>query len=111
MDLNSTVTYFLTLGGAGALIAALVNVGKAVGLVKDGQAGKWSLGLNLAGLVALALVLNFAPGADVAHMDAVASQVAAALVAILSLVVQLGASRATHAIVRGMPLVGTSHST
>ena len=52
---------FGQLVGVAAAIAALVNVFKAFGLVKDGDAGKWAAALNLVALAVLVALKLFAP--------------------------------------------------
>lgn len=61
MEWNALLVLFGSLGGVGALVAALVNVGKTVGLVKDGQAPTVSTGLNLVGLVVVFVLGVVAP--------------------------------------------------
>lgn len=101
---------FLALGGAAAVIAALVNIGKVVGL-GDGQAPKVSLVLNLIGFVALVALRVFVPQVDIGQVDTTAQGIAAVLVAVLGLATQLGLTRLFHEkALKGMPLIGKSHS-
>jgi len=108
MDLLSLATQFLSLAGVGLLVAVLINVGKTAGLVKDGTAPTWSLGINLAGLVALFVLKVFAPQVDVSNLDSVAGQVAQILTIAVGLFVQLGGSRLGHELVKNIPLIGKS---
>lgn len=110
MDLNALVIQLAALAGLGALIAALVNVGKQIGLVKDGTAQAWSTGLNLAALVGLFALNFFAPNADIAQLDGLAGQLAQWLTISAGLFVQLKGAQAGHAVLRGVPLIGKSYS-
>ena len=66
MDIVTVTGQFAALAGFGAVIALLVNIGKALGVVKDGQAQNFSLVLNLAGVAALVALRVFTPDLDVA---------------------------------------------
>lgn len=106
MTIDQLVALFLSLGGVGTLVAALVNALKTVGVVKDGQAQTFSLGFNLVGLVALFALGLFAPDADLAGIDATAAQVAQLLTIVVGLVVQLGGSKIAHSVLKGAPVIG-----
>lgn len=110
LDLPGLLGQWAILGGFAAVIALLINVGKTIGLIKDGQAPNWSLGLNLAGLVVFFLVKVFAPDTDVTAANDVANQLAQAGVIILTVVMQLATSKGTNAAVRGTKVIGKSHS-
>lgn len=56
--------------GGQALIGLLVDVLKWAGVVGDGKAGVWSAGLNLLGVVAIAVGLGINPGYDFPGLDA-----------------------------------------
>ena len=94
--------------GYGALIAMLVNVGKGVGIVKDGMAKVWVTGLNL--LLVIALYVAGVYGFDLAGSDSLAGALADLGALAFVVVVQLGGSGLTHAVVRGSPVLGVSHS-
>lgn len=110
MDIVGIASQFAALAGAGALIALVVNVGKTLGVIKDGQAPTASLVLNLAGVAALIALQVFQPGADVAALDGVAGQIASAGVTLFGLFVQLYGSKLGHGVVAGVPVLGKSHS-
>ncbi|MBX3004577.1 MAG: hypothetical protein KF821_01970 [Anaerolineales bacterium] len=103
-------TSFLALAGVAALVAVLVNIGKLVGWVPDGAAPTAALLLNLGAFVVFAGLKIYAPDVDVAGLDAGAQQIATILVQVLAFVAQLGVSRAANAAVRGVPVIGYSHS-
>lgn len=101
---------FIALAGVASFVAALINAGKQAGIVKDGTAPDWSLGLNLVFFAAFIILRLFVPDIDIAGVDQLAANAADILVAILGFVAQLGASRVANAALRGTPVVGYSHS-
>lgn len=110
MTLDQLFALFVSLAGTGSLIAAIVNALKTFGVVADGQAPQWSLGLNLIGLVVLFAIGLFAPTADIQGLDGIAAQVAQILSLVLGLVVQLGGAKWAHGLLKGTPVVGKSFS-
>jgi len=99
---------WIALAGAGALIACLINVGKALGWIKDGQAVTWSTVLNVVGMIGLLLLKLFKPDADLVVIDGFASQVAQALMILVGLVTQMLSSKGTHIALKGVPVIGKS---
>ena len=110
MDFNNLVIQFGTLAGFAALVAAIINILKSAGLVKDGQAQTYSAILNLVGLAGLLSLQVFRPQADVTYLDGQAAQIANVLLVVSGYVVQLGGAKLMHLILTGMPLVGKSYS-
>lgn len=110
MEINALVLQLAALAGFGGLVAALVNIGKQIGLVQDGQAQIYSTGLNLAGLVALFALKVFAPAVSVEGLDSIAAQVAQFLTVAFGLFVQLGGARFAHDVLRGVPVIGKSYT-
>lgn len=110
MELGNLVGQLGALVGVGALVAALVNIGKSAGLVKDGQAQVYSTGLNLVALVALFALKVWAPQIDVANLDATAGQIANAALVVFGLLVQLYGAKWAHGALTGVPGVGKSFS-
>ena len=108
----SVFLQFSTLAGVGALLAALVNVGKTFGLVTDGTSGRWFAGLSLAAIGVLVYLKLFQPQIAVEFVDAQAAILAQILLLILGYVVQLGAGMTSHSIFAGLklPWVGKSYS-
>ena len=108
-DLNSLVIFFGSLAGVGAFISCLVNIGKTVGLVKDGQAQTYVVGLNLLGLVVLFVIGIVKPDANIQGLDAQAGTLASLLMVVFGFVWQLISSKLTHdKVLKGTPLIGTS---
>lgn len=111
--LASLIAQLGTLAGVGALIAALVNIGKTAGLVKDGTAGNWSAGLNVLALIALYVLHVFNP-AQAAQLVGSGDQIAGSIAQIATLVVgvyfQLRSAQWGHETLKGLPVIGKSHS-
>lgn len=111
-EIHNLVLSFGTLVGFAALVAILINVLKTFGVVKDGDAPKWSAILNLAGLIGLSVAKIVWPDLAISAVDSVAGQVAEILVVVFSYVVQIVVSNKTHnALVDAhVPLIGKSFS-
>ncbi len=107
---NEIVVEVLALAGFAALIALLVNVGKLIGFIKDGDAVKWSGGLNLLGILALFVTRLFLPTFDVSGIDQTLLTIATVGSYILGYVLELGISKLTHIAVKGLPVIGKSYS-
>ena len=111
--LASLAVQFASLAGFAALVAVLINVGKTVGLVKNGTAGKWSAGLNLIGLMVLLLLRVFVPSLATEQINGIAGQVSTVLVIVLGFVVQFYTSSDVHDALANanIPVIGKSFST
>ncbi len=111
-DFLGLVNQLMALGGFAALVAILINVLKGFGVVKDGTAGTWAAGLNLAGLITLFALSIFEPGFEVGEIDAHLAQIAEILTLIFGYVMQNWVSKGTHQVLStgGVPLIGKSHS-
>ena len=108
MDLTSLLAQLATLAGVAAFITVVINWLKVFGVVKDGDAPTWSLGLNIVALAALFLANVFK--LNVGALDSVAATIAQLAALVLALLVQLGVGKVTQAVVRGMPVIGKSFS-
>jgi len=113
--LNIIVTIvlgFASLVGVSQLVAALVNLLKAIGLVKDGTADKWAAGFNLAAFIALVLLGVFRADLALELLDGYAGQIAMILLFILGFITQITGSRTAHISLAGsgVPLIGKSFS-
>jgi len=108
MDL---LTSLESLTGVAVLIAALVNAGKQLKIVQDGQAALWSVGLNLLALVGLFFAQVFGYSNLIPSLDQGAGSVGQILSLVLALVYQMIATRKTHDMaLAGLPLIGFSSS-
>jgi len=110
MNFMSLFEHLLALGGFAAIAAIIVNVLKAVGVVKDGTAGTWAAGFNLAGLITLYALQVYAPEFDPSVVDSHLAQVAEILALILSYVMQNWVSQGTHKVLSkgNVPVIGTT---
>lgn len=106
--LVSLTVQFAALAGVAGLIAAVINILKVFGVVKDGQADQWKAGLSLGAFAILALVGVFKPDLTAVILDARAAQVATILIFISGFLVQTGLAPLAHKIFSGFPLIGTS---
>lgn len=97
-----------SLVGIAALITVLVNIGKSVGLVTDGEATRWVAGLNILGMVVLILLKIFQPQWAVLYLDSVAGVIAQVMIILSGFALQLVTSYLTHQSIRGVPVVGKS---
>jgi|GEM_PF-1561329 len=111
-DFLAVITKFLTMGGFAALVAILINVLKALKVVKDGTAGTWSAGLNLLGLVGMYIYQVVTPGADITLIDQHLGAIAQIMSGIFSYVYTYWVSNTTHKVLSAgeVPLIGTSNT-
>lgn len=110
MSIEQLVAVAASLGGVGFLISVLVNIGKTVGLIKDGQAQNWVTGGNL-----LVMVLVYAgglikPDLDMPGIDSTVGQVAQILAMSFSLIWPMIASKITHNALKGTAIIGKSYT-
>lgn len=94
------------LAGLGGLISVLVNLLKAIGLVKDGTSEQWVQGFNLVAFIAVAVVYFMKVQVDWAQIDGWLE----VLATFIGFVVQLFGSKVTYAVTRGAPVIGFSYS-
>mgnify|MGYP001768597225 CR=1 FL=1 len=111
-EIYNLVMSFGAMAGFAALVAVLINVLKTFGVVKDGDASKWSAILNLVGLVGLVVAKIVWPDLSTSGVDAIAGLVAGILVVVLGYVVQIVVSSKTHNALAdaNIPLLGKSYS-
>lgn len=97
--------------GVAAAIAALINVGKTFGLVKDGDAGAWSAALNLIALAVLVALKLYRPDLDLEELDVQIGAFAQVVGLFLSWLVQIKFSTLTHKELSfaSVPVIGKSH--
>jgi uncharacterized membrane protein len=103
---------FASLVGVSKLVAALINLLKVIGLVKDSTADKWAAGLNLASFIALCLFGVFKPALAMEVLDGYAGQIAMILLFVLGFITQIVGSKSAHDALSdaGVPLIGKSFS-
>jgi hypothetical protein len=102
----------VTMGGFGALGAAIVNGLKTLGWVKDGQAPSVLVIVNGIALAAVLLTVA-ASGISLDQFNVVAGLAAVAITALVTFVTAVvslfGGSRFAHFILRGLPVIGKSY--
>lgn len=110
-DLVRLVIGFGSMAGVAALVAIVVDVFKRFGLVRDGEAPRWSAALNLLLLIGLVAARYLAPQYSVEFLDEQAGTVAQLAAVILSFVMQLSLSPQIHdtAVRENLP-IAFSHS-
>lgn len=109
-DLPQLLTSFLALAGFAALTAAIINAGKFIGLIADGQAPNVSIVINVVGFAVLVILRLFKPDFDVAGTDSVLATIATILTSVLALLSQLGVSKLINNGLKGLPVIGYSYS-
>ncbi len=109
-EILNVLLQFGQLAGIAACIAALVNVGKVFGLVRDGDAGRWFAALNLVALAVLVALRLFAPAVLISNVDEQAGAFAQILLIVLGYIVQLKSGVATHEALSRLriPVIGKS---
>jgi hypothetical protein len=94
------------LAGLGGLISVLINILKTVGVVQDGTAPQWVQGFNLVAFVAVSIVYFLNVQVDWMWIDGIL----VFATTFLGFVVQLLGSEATYSVIKGIPIIGYSHS-
>lgn len=103
---------FAQLAGVAALLAAVLNVFKYFGLVKDGTAGTWYAALSLLVMGLMVFFHYFAPTVGIEFLDAQAAVIAKILLIVLGYLMQLKVGAGTAKTLKGMeiPVLGASSS-
>lgn len=98
--------------GFGALVVVLVNLGKAFKLVKDDQAPFFVNVLNVLFAIAIWALATFFPSVDLGGLDELFASVSGVLTTFLPALVILVRwfSGLFYPAIRGVPLIGHSHS-
>ena len=108
--LLSLLTFAGGLLGVGAFGSALVNVGKELGLVKDGQAPTFIAGYNLLVLIALFYFKASGTEIDFVLWDSKFTIFANVVVALGQLVAVMGGSALFYKLTRGAKVIGKSYT-
>ena len=110
VELNVVLGIAGAMVGAQALISLLIDVLKWAGTINDGDAGKWSAGFNLLGIVGIAVALGLYPDFDFPKLDSQLMIVAQFLSLIFAYIVQLVSTKRIHQfMVNGLGLQVFSH--
>lgn len=106
----SLTTQFASMVGVAALIAAIINVGKTLGIVADGSSDKWAAGLSLLAFGLIVALGIFRPDLVLADLDQQSGQIATVLLFVAGLLAQTGLTGWAHGIIKGLPIIGKSFS-
>lgn len=98
--INELFALIAPYAGFAALVAVLVQLGKQYKVIADGDAGKISAVLNLAGGVAVYALSKFAVGFDFATADTVFGELSQILTAVFAFVAQVGGSKVFYLLLK-----------
>lgn len=103
---------FAQLAGVAALLAAVVNIFKYFGVVKDGTAGSWYAAFSLVTMALLVYFHYFIPTIGIEFLDAQAAILAKILLIVLGYVMQLKVGSGTANTLKNMeiPVLGATNS-
>lgn len=93
---DELVAVAVTLVGLQLLLSFVIDVGKYIGLVDDGTAGKWSAVFNLVTLIFVAAWLKFFPTVDIYAIDNQLLELAKVLIYVFAYVTQLIGTKRVH---------------
>lgn len=96
LPIEQAFGFFSILVGLPFIWGYIVDMLKAVGVVKPGTAGQWSAAFNLISVLALAVLLKYLPDFDVTTWDAQLYEVAKAVILIITWVGQLFGTKGAH---------------
>jgi len=110
MELGKLVELVLSLGGLGALVSVLVNIGKTIGWIKNDTSMNWVTGGNIVVLV-VAFVLNMTGKIGLLPViDTQAGQIAQIILLVFGFVWQMLSSRISHFALKGTAFIGKSYT-
>lgn len=110
MEFQVIVTVFSALVGFPALLAVLINSAKKFGWLPDGYAPTATLVGNLIAFVAVGLAVLFGKIELVGQIDEQLGALSKILLVIIAFVTDIGLTRMFNEGLRGIPLIGFSHS-
>jgi len=111
VQLDVVLTIAGSMLGVQALISLLIDVLKWAGVISDGNAGKWSAGLNLVGLAGIAVALGLYPTFDFPKLDAQLVIIAQFGSLIFGFIIQIAGTRHVHRfITQGLGVWKFSHT-
>ena len=96
MTLENILTVLGTLVGWPLFVALVIDVLKYFGVVTDGTAGKWNLGLNLVAFVLVGVATGFFPDFNIPAFDAVLLEYVKIAGYIFAVLVQILGTRVAH---------------
>lgn len=108
--LEKVIVEVAALVGFAMLITLLINVAKWIGWIKEGYADKVAAGANLILILVVYGFKLFKPEFDFLALDPIVQEAATVGTLIFTYILQLFGGQLTHAVVRGLPIVGKSFS-
>lgn len=96
MTLEQILSILTALVGWPAFVALVIDILKYFGVVDDGTSGKWNLGLNLLGFVAVAVLTGFFPGFDIPGSDTILLEYVKVAAYVFAILVQILGARLAH---------------
>lgn len=96
LTLENILAVLTALVGWPALVALVIDILKYVGAVNDGTAGKWNLGLNLVGFIAVVVLTGYFPNFDIPGLDAYLLEYVKIAAYIFTIVIQVLGARGFH---------------
>lgn len=96
VDLGVVVSIASSMVGLQLVISLCINVLKWAGAISDGVAGKWSAGLNLAGVVIIAVTIGLNPAFDFVALDVALVDIARFGALVFGYVVQIAGTKYIH---------------
>lgn len=98
MNLDLALTLLAGLVGLPALWSVVIDLLKYIGLVTDGNAGKWNAGFSIVSLVVVLVAVNFFPQVDLGGIDAMLVAIAKIASIMIGFITQVWVAKGTHAI-------------
>lgn len=78
------------------IIALVINIGKTLGWVDDGTAGKWSALINLGAFFAVAMLFKLYPNFDLSALDVQLADILKAVTVLVGYLLELIATKKAH---------------
>lgn len=104
------VKQVVSLASAAAVVTVLINIGKTLGIVKDGTAKTWSFILNMILMIALLVMKIFVPGAMVETADQTLTTISEVLLSVLAILgLMMPVSNKVYSAVKGVSVIGKSY--
>jgi hypothetical protein len=110
LTFENITAVLVALVGWPAFVALVIDVLKWRGVVDDGTAPKWNLGFNLAGFVAVGVLLGFFPQVNIAGLDAVLLNYVNIAAYIFTVIVQMFSANGFHALYKKTNIKAISYS-
>jgi hypothetical protein len=96
--------------GFGMVISFIVSILKYTGAIVDGTSDKWVAGLNLVGILAVIIIVNFFPQVNLPMLDEKLVGIMGIVNYFFSYVLTLLGSKLGYFAAKGLPVIGKSFS-